>query len=224
MSEIYPILYGMSKRKAFLLLAVLLEWFGLIAQFILMLWSGTQPVGELLMRFFTFFTITTNLLTGVYLAALLFARPGSTGFFSRPSPQTSFVVYITVVGLVYNLVLRGLWPSHGLQTVVHELLHSVVPTLVIIYWAVWVDTRGLQWKDIALWLIYPLVYTLVVFIRGAISGWYPYPFLDLTREATGDVVKNCLAILVVFALLSVLFCWCGRKKRMRRDFKKEIGR
>jgi len=202
----------MNPRKIYLLVLAGLEWFGLIAQFILILNSRAASPGELMMRYFTFFTITTNLLVGIYTLALL-VRP-THRFFTHPSTQTAIVMYITVVGLIYNLILRNGWSSSGLQTLVHEILHSVIPPMVILYWALWVDARSLKPKVIGRWLLYPAVYTAIIFIRGAVANWYPYPFLDLRHLSPATVILNCIGILVVFLLFSAIYWYWGRKKTL----------
>jgi len=200
----------MSGRRSYLTALAGIEWFGLIAQLILMLNSGAAPTGELLMRFFTYFTITTNLLVGVYSLDLLF-RPAQP-FFSRPSIQTAIVMYITVVGLIYNLILRQLWSPTGLQAVVDDILHTAIPVLVILYWVIWVDARSVQSRAIWRWLLYPAVYTAIVFVRGAFAHWYPYPFMDLQKLPTATVIRNCVGILGVFLLFSAIFWYWGHKK------------
>lgn len=203
----------MNGRKSYLTALAGIEWFGLIAQLILMLNGKAAPVGELLMRFFTFFTITTNLLVGVYLLALLF-RP-TQPFFSHPSTQTAIVMYITVVGLIYNLILRQLWSPTGLQAVVDDILHTAIPLLVILYWVIWVDARPVKPRAIWRWLLYPAVYTAIVFVRGAFAHWYPYPFMDLQKLPTATVIRNCAGVLLVFLLFSFLFLFWGKRKSAR---------
>lgn len=229
----------MNRRKAFLWVIVLLEWPAWIVQLILHLRASPAPTGEALVRFFSFFTILTNLLVGVYAAALLFpagdprhrthpagdphTHPAGgipAGDSRRPSAQTAVAVYITIVGLIYNLVLRGLWHSGPLQAVLHDLLHTVIPLLFIIYWRVWVDARSLRYADILPWLIYPALYCLFVLVRGSYTGWYPYPFMDVNVLGGWPVFRNCLGITVVFVLFPLLFVYWGRRKwrghRIRR--------
>ena len=202
----------MSGRKIYLLLVALLGWFALVAQFILMLVSGAASTGELLARFFTYYTILTNLLISVYVTALLLARDQPNRFFTHPSAQTAFTLYITVVGLVYNLVLRQLWHPSGLQAVVDDLLHSVIPLMILIYWIKWVDTGSLRFKNIPLWLVYPAVYAAVILIRGYYSGWYPYPFVDVNKLGGWVVARNCGGVVGVFLLFSFLFVLMGKRK------------
>jgi len=201
----------MNRSRPYLIALAILEGFGLIAQFILLINSRTASTGELLMRFFTFFTILTNLLVGIWATVLIF-RP-THRFFSHPSTQTAIVMYISVVGLIYNLLLRNSMASGPLQNFLHELLHTIIPPMVILYWALWVDARSLKPNVIFRWLLYPAVYTTVVFLRGAVANWYPYPFLDLRHLSPSTVLRNCIGVLIVFLLFSLLYWYLGRKKK-----------
>jgi hypothetical protein len=58
-------------------------------------------------------------------------------------------------------------------------------------------------QQVWLWLIYPLIYLVYTLDRGAVVGFYPYPFLDPDRAGgTGAVVVYCIAIFIVFLLVS----------------------
>jgi hypothetical protein len=101
------------------------------------------------------------------------------GFFSKPTVITAITLYITVVGATYNLILRSLWKPEGLQQIVDELLHVVVPLLFIFYWLFFAPKMSLRWKDVLPWLLYPLIYVILILFRGGLSGYYPYPFIDV---------------------------------------------
>jgi hypothetical protein len=54
------------------------------------------------------------------------------------------------------------------------------------------------------------MYTL---IRGAITDWYPYPFLDPDLERVGSIIATCLAITAVFVVVAAfLWWWSGRRR------------
>jgi len=204
----------MIGQKRYLRALALLEWFALIAQFILQQQNSVTDRGESLIRFFSYYTILTNILVGVYVTVQLFTPENRrTGFFSKPSVQTAITMHITVVGLIYNLLLRQLWVSTGLQAVLHDLLHTAIPLLMIIYWWVWVDTRRLRYKDIPAWLVYPALYAIYVMIRGHFSAWYPYPFLDVPTLGYSQVIINTTLMIVVFILFSFLFVILGKRKK-----------
>jgi hypothetical protein len=91
----------------------------------------------------------------------------------------------------------------------------VIPSLFIIFWLVFVPKGGLQWKDVPAWLIYPIVYTLFIMIRGGLSGFYPYPFIDLNKIATHEVFINAGAMLVGFLVLSLVLVGVGKLRGQR---------
>jgi len=193
--------------KIYLFIVALLGWFALIAQFYILINSGAAPVPELVIRFFSYFTILSNLLVAIGCTVLL-VRP------VKPGTLTALTVYILIVGLVYNVILRFLWQPQGLQWVVDELLHTVVPVLFFIYWFVFVSKNKLAWNSFWPWLIYPLVYIVYTFIRGAFSGFYPYPFLDVSAIGYGTALINAAGVAVLFIGMSLLLIWISRKRRI----------
>ena len=131
-------------------------------------------------------------------------------WFSKPTTAAAIIVYITIVGLVYNLILRFLWAPQGLQKIVDEALHSVIPLLSIIHWLTWVPKKSLEWKDAFPWLIYPLAYFAYILMRGACSSLYPYPFVDVTALGYTKVVLNSLILSVGFLIVAFLYVGIGK--------------
>jgi hypothetical protein len=95
----------MKKRIA--LIFALITWFAVIVQFYLMMDNRVTPGPETIIRFFSFFTILTNSLVAVYFTVQIQAK-NQKGFWHQPGTLTAITVYILVVGLVYQLVLRQL--------------------------------------------------------------------------------------------------------------------
>ena len=190
---------------------VILGWFALIAQFYLIILNRTVSVVETVIRYFSFFTILTNLLVALCFTFLLLNPKSKLGiFFSRITSLTAITVYLLVVGMVYNLILRFLWAPKGLQLIVDELLHTVIPLLCVIFWWIYVRSKALKWKDAYPWLIYPLVYIFIILIRGAASGYYPYPFIDVNTIGYTKVFVNSGILAVCFLGISLLFIAIGR--------------
>ncbi len=193
-----------------------LGWFALIAQFYLIINSGKAPIPELVIRYFSYFTILTNILVATCCICLFIAsRSRWASFFSSTKTYTAIAVYIVVVGIVYNIILRFLWQPTGLQQVVDEILHTIVPVLFFLSWMLYAATGSLKWKDSLPWLIYPTVYCVYVLIRGAASGFYPYPFIDLDKLGLYRTTINIVALTSGFLFLSLLFIaiskWMGKK-------------
>lgn len=193
-------------KRILITIGAVLGWFALISQLYLIIANRIASLPETILRYFSFFTILTNILVAVCFTVLLIKpQSGRWEFLSRPATRTAIAVYITMVGIVYNVILRSVWNPTGLQRVVDELLHSVIPLLFIFYWLLFVPKAGLQWRDMLAWLIYPLIYIVGILSRGALAGFYPYPFIDVTSIGYGKVLLNCGALMIAFIVLSVVF-------------------
>jgi hypothetical protein len=188
-------------------------WFALIAQFYLHINSGKASTAELLIRFFSYFTILTNLLVALCCTYVSwFPNSGIGRQFSSRFTQAAIAVYIAVVGLVYNTILRFIWAPTGLQRLVDELLHLIIPILFVTYWWLFV-LKQFGWRDFLPWLWYPLAYLGFVLVRGNFSGFYPYPFLDVPQLGYSTVMVNCVGITSLFVFFSLLFIGIGKMKK-----------
>lgn len=165
-----------------------------------------MPLPEVTIRFFSFFTILTNILT-----ALFFTTQALGIKQYKAGTLTAITVYITIVGLVYQVMLRHLWAPTGMQRVVDELLHSVIPVLTILYWYLYEDRHNVSNKQIPAWLLYPFVYCIYILIRGYFSGFYPYPFIDVSALGFSSVLLNALLLFFFFGFVSILFVFAGKR-------------
>lgn len=205
-----------STKSYFLLIGTIITWLAVSLQFYLIIENRIVSIPETIIRFFSFFTILTNTLVAICFTVLYRdAKSKLYQFISRGDVLTAVCVYILVVGLVYQIILRATWSPEGLQFIVDELLHSVIPLFFLIYWIVFVSKEKLQWKFIPSWLIYPSLYLVCIMIRGALSGFYPYPFIDLTELNYVDVLINSTVPLALSSLVSACFILAG--KRMQRS-------
>ena len=202
-----------------LLLALIaaVSWFALVAQFsisIPLLQSQGMTAVEAVWRMFGYLTILTNILIAVCSTVLLLVPGSALGqFFSRPGVLTALALYIIIVGLGYNILLRNHAPFTGLHRMADEGLHSVVPLLFTLYWLLYVAKDGLQVKDSALWLIYPLAYFVVAMVRGGASGFYPYPFLNVTNLGYARVMTNAFMLLIGFFVIALSMVAIAKFKR-----------
>ncbi|MEO6670950.1 MAG: Pr6Pr family membrane protein [Ferruginibacter sp.] len=197
--------------KIYLAIMAILGWFALVAQFYININSGIAESSELMIRFFSYFTITTNFIVAS-CCTLLLIKPFHK-FFSKHSTLTAISVYILVVAIIHNFFLRSLWKPEGLQQIVDEILHSVIPALFLFYWILFVQKNKLSWTVILPWLIYPLIYLIFVLVRGTFSGFYPYPFLNADELGFRKVLINSAGITLLFIAVSILFVAVGNRNR-----------
>ncbi|MFN8253325.1 MAG: Pr6Pr family membrane protein [Ferruginibacter sp.] len=195
-----------SSTKTVAAIVAIIGWAALILQLYLILVNRTASIPETLFRYFGFFTILTNLLVAVSLTVV--CRKGITAnghYLTRPKTLTATAVYITVVGLIYNLILRFQWAPEGLAKLVDELLHSVVPVLFIFFWLKFVPKQSIQWKNILPWLVYPLLYLGYTLLRGIFVNWYPYPFINVAAIGYSKALLNSGMVTVVFVVICSIF-------------------
>ena len=199
-----------SFTKVYLSVIALLGWFALISQFVININSRLAPTPELIIRYFSYFTLLTNLVVATCCTSLLLKPSSKLGyFFSAQKTMTAITVYILVVGLIYNVVLRFIWNPQGLQKLVDELLHSVIPLLFLLLWIFLVKKKSLKWNAFFPWIIYPLLYLVFILIRGAFSGFYPYPFIDVNKLGYQKTLLNSLGVTILFVVLFLIFIACG---------------
>lgn len=207
----------MSRRKLLLFVIAITAWTSLIAQFKLSFGYSTVDATETIVRFFSFFTVLTNTLVAVFASTSLFSKTNDQDLFASANTQTAITMYITIVGLVFNLVLRSLWKDGGLQAWLNDMLHTVIPLFMIFYWWRYVDGKKTTYRSIPFWLIYPAVYASYILWRGPFATWYPYPFMDVTELGYPIVFRNIAILVLVFLFFSFLFVYLGKKKSVKTD-------
>lgn len=197
--------------RIFAFLIALVAWFAVLAQLYLIIVNRVVSVPETIFRFFGYFTIDTNILLALCSTFICFGSKSNTGrFFSKPSTVTAITVYIIIVGIVYNTILRPLWKPQGLQMIVDETLHSVTPVLFILFWVIFTSTRELKWKNVFSWLIYPILYMLYAIVLGAITEFYPYIFVDVGRHGYPKALANAGLVLFAIFMLSLILIATGK--------------
>ncbi|GAA2016428.1 Pr6Pr family membrane protein [Nakamurella flavida] len=164
-------------------------------------------------NFFSYFTILSNLLAGlVFVAGAVRLARGQEDGPLAVAIRGASVVYMLFVGVVFSTLLSGadLGPLEPWVNTVH---HYVMPVVVLVDWLVWPPARRLPLRTAALYLLFPLIYTVYSLIRGAVTGWYAYPFFNPSVSGGyGGVALLCAGMLVAFLLIALLVRWLGNAR------------
>lgn len=152
-------------------------------------------------NYFSYFTIDSNLIA----AGLLLA--GATMWRSDDHATLDFlrgagVLYMTVTGVVFTLLLSGTDVDTAIPWV-NTVVHEAGPLVILADWFVVPPQRRISGARSIVWLGFPLVWTIYTLIRGAISGRYPYPFLNPVNGGYATVTVYMVAILVFMVLLAI---------------------
>lgn len=163
---------------------------------------GTDAAGRVI-RVLSFFTVESNVLSGI-VSAQLARHPHRDGRWWR-AVRLAALLGIIVTGVVYTVVLAPVHdPLPGAETFVNVVFHYVIPLAMVAGWLAFgprprCDTRTLLWS-----LSFPVLWLAYTLVRGAIWGWYPYPFVDVPAMGYARVALSCLAVVVLFAVVALL--------------------
>lgn len=195
-----------SMTLGFIRLAMALALFGSI------FWQISDRVSHNLFRpaeYFTFFTITSCFLTGVALTI------GGLRVL-RNQPETKFLTLfrltmaasMVIVGVIYNLLLTDSVDERDIgydwPVIPNLILHTYMPILVFLEWLIVRTAVPLKLKSVFWVLVYPLTWLAFSIVRGLVTNWYPYYFIN-PNDAGGipQMVQWILTIAAFFVVLAV---------------------
>jgi hypothetical protein len=159
------------------------------------------PVLTRAIRFLSYFTIQSNLFV-LALAATLTRDPGRDGYRWRVV-RLDALLGITVTGLVYAVVLAPTLHPEGLGWWTNAGLHYVAPVATLVLWLALGPRPRMTGATVAAALLWPVLWMGYTLAHGAVSGWYPYPFLDVSDLGYAVALRN-LGFVVLLALLFLL--------------------
>jgi hypothetical protein len=159
---------------------------------------------------FKYFTLQSNLLVALYpLASILFYKNVRTGWHKKfLAPVAS---YILLTGLTYAILIAPTSDVHGLEKVASVLLHYVSPPLFVLYFFLF-ERRGLKYREVFYWIIYPLVFLGWGMYLAIIKGDYLYPFFDIEKLGY-MVIPYIIAVTICGILLDLFLVYVNRRIR-----------
>ena len=189
-------------------LALALQLAGMIAA---SLAAGTS-VANGLIAYVSYFTVHANYLVAV-LMTLVLLRPKSQSRLLRASVMSGAAVYIGITGLLYHLYLYDFWHARGVMALPDVLLHFTVPLLFLMFWLLFVPKGALKWRHPFIWLIYPVIYLVYMFIVGNWTGHYPYPTLDAGILKRARVLRHAAVLLIYLLAFGIMLVALDRWMR-----------
>lgn len=163
-------------------------------------------------RYFSYFTIQSNLFLAFVLLVPLISNAPFARWLDSAAVRAAAVLYLAITGLIYFALLRHTWNPTGLTYYADRSLHYVVPCLASLEWWLFAAKRGLSRHHLLRWLIFPTAYYCFLLAQGAITGFYPYPFVNAHQLGYGQVLLTGLALLMVFVLLGAIIIRLARHR------------
>lgn len=169
---------------------------------------GSSTPGRIL-RVLSFFTIQSNLLSGL-VSAQLAMRPDRDGRGWR-ALRLAALFGIIVTGIVYSTVLARIHePNGSAETFVNTIVHYVVPIMMLLGWLVFGPRPRIDGRAVLASLAFPVLWLGYTLVRGAIWGWYPYPFLDVPAHGYATVAVNAVLVTIVLAAVAGVLAFGDR--------------
>jgi hypothetical protein len=188
-------------------------WFALtavavLAGVVISVWTavvtGGQPWDSGVARAFNsfaYFTTQSNLIVGATVL-LLALRLDRTSTLFRVF-RLDGLVMIVITGVVFHTMLAGLLELQGWASAGNQLVHTAVPIMAVLGWLLFGPRGLISWRTIGLSVIYPILWVVFTMTRGALTDWYPYPFLQVDEVGVLSVALTLLGITVAFVLLGI---------------------
>ncbi len=159
-------------------------------------------------EYFSYFTITACIISGVVLlvAGFCVLRGKSEGKWLTVARLT-MAASMVIVGVIYNLLLAGAAPDprdigYDWPVVPNLIMHTYMPIIIFLEWALTNTAFRLKLNQ-ALWvLIYPLTWLGFSLVRGSITDWWPYWFID-PQYGIGTVIQWIATISAFFIVLAL---------------------
>jgi hypothetical protein len=187
-------------------------------------WQVTDRLAHDLFRpaeYFAYFSIQGTLICAVMLAVTgVRTLQGLSDTKLITITRLSSTVYVVVIAVVYNALLRGLpgdvrdagynWPQ-----VPNEIIHVWGPIFMLLDWLLVAGFSSIRLRA-AFWVaFYPLAWLAFSVVRGILDGWWAYWFLDPTdKGGVGGMLTYVFGITVLMIglgfLLSIIARWLKR--------------
>lgn len=166
-----------------------------------------------IINFFSFFTNLSNIYAAVmFLVVVWYRLAGKKLGPKLEIARGTSVVCMVIVGVVFSVLLRDVDLGH-LMPWVNAVVHYAMPLAALLSWLWWPPRARLSARSIVYWLVFPAAYLVYVLLRGAATGWYPYPFLTPSKVGGyAGVAGYAVGILALFLAASwVLLRWAKRR-------------
>ena len=178
-----------------------------------------------------YYTTLSNLLIGLFFVIRSFGRVFMwngdffCAVFLSPFSWFAATIMIFVTYLIYNFLLLPaikkdpeLYGEAGnYKTFGNISVHYLVPLLSFANWLLFANKGLAQWSYAVFWIAIPLLYAVVIFIRGEFGknipgsdGKYPYEFMSPDKIGWKTVWMNMGILVAAFLVLGFVVIGLGK--------------
>ena len=157
-----------------------------------------------------FFTILTNT-----LVAGSFLRIALTGLRLSYDWMSMLTLSMILVAGVYHAMLAHLYAFEGLARLTDQMFHNLMPAATLWFWLMETTRNAPRQGRPLLWLAWPAAYAVYMLGRGALTGWYPYPFMNPALTSWAAVAQVMAMFVAGAAALAFLLHMIGGRMPLR---------
>ena len=187
-------------------------------------WQVTDRLANNIFRpgeYFAYFSIVTAIVAGAFLVTTGFGLVrNKEGSKKIEIARLSLTVAMIVVGVVYHLLLADapgdvgdgdyVWP-----VLPNEVIHTYGPILIVIDYLLSHKAFRIKLRS-ALWVaVFPLTWLVFSVIRGLVTNWWPYWFINPNEEGGVPGMLTYIAAITAFFLI-LGFLVLGIKKLIQK--------
>ena len=157
-----------------------------------------QEFGFTLGWMFQFFTIWGNFASGVVF--------GWIAWRGRIEPRVPFALAaaLVIIAVVYHVLLAAQHHPEGVDWWTNIAHHTLVPLGGVLWWLAYSREQLVSWRSLPVVVLVPLAYGAFALVNGAVTGFYPYFFLDLPNLGWPMLLANMAGLAVLFMLVAAL--------------------
>lgn len=179
--------------------------------------DGGTPI-EVYGNAFSYYTTQTNLIVAVWVTiAVVYHKNDEKPFILSPSIHGAITGYISITFIIFALLLSAYYQPTGIEAFTNISMHYIIPIMFIIDWFISECDVQYQYSWLIYWLIYPFIYLAYSVIRGYITGFYPYYFIDLNHITVYDLILFTIALTIFYLLITSIYITLNRKIYSKRN-------
>ncbi len=189
--------------KTLALLGLLLGALAIASSFYTNTFAQMADGRSLLASMFHFFSFYTNWVNILLVLIYVDLFKG----FSSLSSQTTGITglsSIIMVMIVYHFLLSATHHPEGVDKITNIIKHYITPVIFTLFWITNKHIGDLKWRDIYKAIFFPMAFLVFTYVKAAITGEYPYDFLNYSLNGFSGVAPIITAIVLLILFLSSL--------------------
>ncbi|TCK24831.1 Pr6Pr family membrane protein [Pseudonocardia endophytica] len=171
--------------------------------------GAVASLGTRLLRLASYFTIESNVFVLV-VATSLALDPERDGRWWRVV-HIDALLGIAVTGVVFATILAPIVQLTGVAYAATIAFHYVAPIAAVLGWLVFGPRPRVDPAALLGAAVWPVAWIAWTFLHGAVTGWYPYPFLDVGRLGAAVAARNVGFVVVGAVVVGLLLWWADRR-------------